>query len=106
MQLDSLGLIGGNGGSLGSYKIPGIYGRASDHYYYVDGIQGLTVVTQDVPCICEIQFKYVIVPSSDLCPFRAIDKSQDSDSDDLHSNERIIRNLDYWDEYSDSDDSD
>ena len=62
----TLGLIGGNGGSLDSYKIPGIYGRASDHYYYVDGIQGLTVVTQDVPCICEIQFKYVIVPSSDL----------------------------------------
>jgi hypothetical protein len=76
----TLGLIGGNGGS---FKIPGIYGRASDHYY-VDGIQGITVVTQDAPCICEIQFKYVIVPSSDLCPFRAIGKSQDQ-TDDLHS---------------------
>ena len=55
----SFGLIGGNGGSLkhsGNWAM-----RASDHYY-VDGIQGLTVVTQDAPCICEIQFKYVIVP--------------------------------------------
>jgi len=97
----TLGLIGGNGGS---FKDSGKVVKASDHYY-IDGIQGLTVVTQDAPCICEIQFKYVIVPSSDLCPFRAIGKSQDSDSDDLHSNERIIRNLDYWDEHSDSDNS-
>ena len=97
----TLGLIGGNGGS---FKNSGKVVKASDHYY-IDGIQGLTVVTQDAPCICEIQFKYVIVPSSDLCPFRAIGKSQDSDSDDLHSNERIIRNLDYWDEHSDSDNS-
>ena len=96
----TLGLIGGNGGSS---KTPGIYGRASDHYY-VDGIQGITVVTQDAPCICEIQFKYVIVPSSDLCPFRAIGKSQNSDSDDLLSNERMLRNLDHWNEFSDYDD--
>jgi hypothetical protein len=48
----------------------------------------------------------VVVPSSDMYPLRAISQSQDSDSDNLHSNERIIRNLDYWDEYSDSDDSD
>jgi hypothetical protein len=70
---------GGNGGSLKNQTIGFCLGRPSDHYY-VDGIQGLTVVTQDAPCICEIQFKYVIVPSSDLCPFRAIGKSQDSDS--------------------------
>ena len=89
----TLGLIGGNGGSS---QIPGIINNfkdfreavmvtASDNYY-VDGIQGITVVTQDAPCICEIQFKYVIVPSSDLCPFRAIGKSQDQ-TDDLHSND-------------------
>ena len=65
-------------------------GVRPSHHYYVDGIQGITVVTQDAPCICEIQFKYVIVPSSDLCPFRVIGTSQDSDSD----------------EYSESDDSD
>ena len=79
--------------------------KASDHYY-VEGIQGITVVSQGAPCICEIQFKYVVVPSSDMYPLRAISQSQDSSSDNLHSNERIIRNLDYWDEYSDSDDSD
>ena len=87
----TLGLIGGNGGS---FQIRGIMGTASDNYY-VDGIQGITVVTQDAPCICEIQFKYVIVPSSDLCPFRAIGKSQDQ-TDDLHSD-------DDHDVYSDSD---
>ena len=93
----TLGLIGGNGGSLKNQTIGFSSGRASDHYY-VDGIQGLTVVTQDAPCICEIQFKYVIVPSSDLCPFRAIGKSQNSDSDDLLSNERMLRNLDFLDD--------
>ena len=85
----TLGLIGGNGGSsqiigiINNFKDFGeaVMGTASDNYY-VDGIQGITVVTQDAPCICEIQFKYVIVPSSDLCPFRVIGKSHDSDSDE------------------------
>ena len=27
---------------------------------YVDGIRGITVRTQGAPCICKIQFKYVI----------------------------------------------
>ena len=56
----TFGLIGGNGGAL---KNSGVMVRASD-YYYVEGIQGITVVTQGAPCICEIQFKYVIVPNA------------------------------------------
>ena len=100
----TLGLIGGNGGSsqiigiINNFKDFGeaVMGTASDNYY-VDGIQGITVVTQDAPCICEIQFKYVIVPSSDLCPFRAIGKSQDQ-TDDLHSDEGPSKNdvADFW----------
>ena len=121
-----LGLIGGNGngdplpgpGELGNscFAHMGLFGHGyhtqkgvSPNDYYVDGIQGITVVTQDAPCICEIQFKYVIVPSSYLYPSQAIGMSQDSDSDDLRyeSYNEMIRNLDYyWDEYSDSDDSD
>ena len=96
----TLGLIGGNGGSLKNQVI----GFSGGNHYYVDGIQGITVVTQDIPCICEIQFKYVIVPTSD--PLRAIGKSQDSDSEYFASQDRMLRNLDYWDGYSDSDDSD
>ena len=71
----TLGLIGGNGGAL---RNAGVAVKASDHYY-VEGIQGITVVTQGAPCICEIQFKYVIVPSSDLRPLQANGKSQNSD---------------------------
>ena len=63
----TLGLIGGNGGAL---RNSGVVVKASDHYY-VEGIQGITVVTKGAPCICEIQFKYVIVPSSDLRPLQA-----------------------------------
>ena len=72
----TFGLIGGNGGAL---RNPGVdVVRASDHYY-VEGIQGITVVSQGAPCICEIQFKYVIVPSSDLRPLQANGKSKNSD---------------------------
>ena len=51
----TLGLIGGNGGDL---RNPVVEVNASDDYY-VEGIQGITVVSQGAPCICEIQFKYV-----------------------------------------------
>ena len=72
----TFGLIGGNGGAL---RNPGVdVVRASDHYY-VEGIQGITVVTQGAPCICEIQCKYVIVPSGDLRPLQANGKSKNSD---------------------------
>ena len=57
----TFGLIGGNGGALRNAGVDVV--KASDHYY-VEGIQGITVVTQGAPCICEIQFKYVIVPSA------------------------------------------
>ena len=92
----TLGLIGGSGGSLRS---SGHMGKGSDHYY-IDGIQGITVVTQDAPCICELQFKFVSVPSSDMYPLRAVSKSQDSDSDvDMHSDERMQINqlVDWYD---------
>ena len=98
---NTLGLIGGNGDSLrNSANVV----TKLDHYY-VDGIQGITIVTEDAPCICQIQFKYVTVPSSNMYPLRAIGKSQDSDSVDLHSNERMIRNVELWDDYLDDDDS-
>ena len=48
------GLIGGNWGPL---RNSGPIMKGLEHYY-VDGIQGLTVVNQ----ICEIQFKSVIYP--------------------------------------------
>ena len=70
----TFGLIGGNGGALRS---SGVEVKASDHYY-VEGIQGITVVTQGARCICEIQFKYVIVPSSDMHPLQVNGKSQNS----------------------------
>ena len=109
----TFGLIGGNGGSLKNScnAHMGLFGRGylsqkgvrPMNHYYVDGIQGITVVTQDIPCICEIQFKYVVVPSSDMYPLRAISESQDSDSD-----ERMQRNQSVDDFYDDSysDDSD
>ena len=108
----TFGLIGGNGGSLKNScnAQMGLFGRGylsqkgvrPMNHYYVDGIQGITVVTQDIPCICEIQFKYVVVPSSDMYPLRA-GESQDSDSD-----ERMQRNQSVDDFYDDSysDDSD
>ena len=71
----TLGLIGGNGGAL---RNPGAEVKASDDYY-IEGIQGITVVSRGAPCICEIQFKYVIVPSGDLRPLQANGKSQNSD---------------------------
>ena len=71
----TLGLIGGNGGAL---RNPGAEVKASDDYY-IEGIQGITVVSRGAPCICEIQFKYVIVPSGDLHPLQANGKSQNSD---------------------------
>ena len=95
----TFGLIGGNGGALRNAGVDVV--KASDKYY-VEGIQGITVVTQGAPCICEIQFKYVVVPSSDMYPLRA-GESQDSDSD-----ERMQRNQSVDDFYDDSysDDSD
>ena len=66
----TLGLIGGDGGSL---KYSSEMLRASDHFY-VDGIRGITVESLGAPCICEIQFKNVI--SSGLCPIQAIGKSR------------------------------
>ena len=95
----TFGLIGGNGGAL---RNSGVMVKASNHHY-VEGIQGITVVTQGAPCICEIQFKYVVVPSSDMYPLRAISESQDSDSV-----ERMQRNQSVYDLYDDSysDDSD
>ena len=93
----TLGLIGGNEGYLTSSTN---MMKPADNYY-VDGIQGITLVTQDIPCICEIQFKYVIVPAI-VCPckahFQAIGKSQDSDSNDMHSDE-----VDYSDDDSNDD---
>ena len=86
----SFGLIGGNGGSLKHSSNFAM--RASDHYY-VDGIQGLTVVTQDAPCICEIQFKYVIVPPSDMNALLA----QDSDSDDPDASDTADDDIDHSD---------
>ena len=95
----TLGLIGGNGGSLKNQTI----GFSGANHYYVDGIQGFTFVSQDIPCICEIQFKYVIVPSSDMYPLRANSKSENSDFD-----ERMQRNPSVDDFYDNSysDDSD
>ena len=87
------GLIGGNWGPL---RNSGPIMKGLEHYY-VDGIQGLTVVNQ----ICEIQFKSVIVPSSVQYPLSAPSKSQmDSDFDDSHSDERLQRNpLDDFNDY-------
>ena len=96
----TFGLIGGNGGAL---RNPGVdVVRASDHYY-VEGIQGITVVSQGAPCICEIQFKYVIVPSSDMYPLRAISESQDSDSVERMQRNQSVDDL-YDDSYSDDSD--
>ena len=67
----TLGLIGGNGGAL---RNPSAEVKASDDYY-IEGIQGITVVSRGAPCICEIQFKYVIVPSCHLRPLQANGKS-------------------------------
>ena len=99
----TLGSIGGNGGYLrSSMNLMRNIMRPADNYY-VDGIQGITLVTQDIPCICEIQFKYVIVPAI-VCPcnahFQANSKSQDSDSDDMDSDEQNQRNqsVDYSDD--------
>ena len=66
----TLGLIGGDGGGLKNYND---MLTASDHYY-VDGIRGITVVSQGAPCICEIQFKNV--SCSDQHPIQAIGESQ------------------------------
>ena len=75
----TFGLIGGNGGALRNVEVHSPQHRMASDDYYVEGIQGITVVTQGAPCICEIQFKYVIVPSSDLRPLQADGKSQNSD---------------------------
>ena len=32
--------------------------------YYIDGIRGKTVTSRGSPCICEVEFKYVIFPSA------------------------------------------
>ena len=33
---------------------------------YINGIRGKTVITQGGPCICELEFKYIIVPSDEI----------------------------------------
>ena len=87
------GLIEGNWGPL---RNSGPIMKGLEHYY-VDGIQGRTVVNQ----ICEIQFKYVIVPSSVQYPLRTLRNSKmDLDFDDSHLDERLQRNpLDDFNEY-------
>ena len=70
--IDALGFRTNTGKEFGP-----IGGEGGNHYlkldhemqfqhHYIDGIQGKTVKSQGYPCICDLQFKFVIVSSEML----------------------------------------
>ena len=66
----TFGPIGGQGGEFMDYIDihfePYMNRKIGNDQRYIDGIRGKTVITQGGPCICELEFKYVIVPSDGI----------------------------------------
>jgi len=64
---ETFGPIGGQGGEFMDYidihYEPYMNRKIGNDQRYIDGIRGKTVTTQGRPCICELEFKYIIVPS-------------------------------------------
>ena len=56
-----LGLIGGDGGDRMEVNY-----ALRDQHHYIDGIKGITLMTQGEPCICELQFKFIYLHSDRL----------------------------------------
>ena len=54
--------------------------RTDSAHKYIDGIRGKTVISQNGPCICELEFKYVIVPWDFHFGLKAEGSETDSES--------------------------
>ena len=85
-----LGPIGGNGGEFMDYidihYEPYMNRRSDSAHKYIDGIRGKTVISQEGSCICELEFKYVIVPWDSRFGWQA-DTIPDSDTNSESSSE-------------------